>query len=404
MNILVTDGETRSALAVTRSLGRKGHTVFVCGREMNNISACSSFCRKAFLLPDPLANGTGYSAAIAEIALTESIDLIFPVTEQSVYVLNRARNRLGSSVILACAPPEKMAAVSNKYTLFQSACRLGIAMPETVYVAGMEDFFRQRHRIADFPVVVKPSFSKIVEGERIISSGVMYANDQDELCRLYDTRAVLRYPSLIQELIVGEGTGLFTLFDGDRHLALFSHRRLLEKPPSGGVSVLSESVPLDDGMVEAARKLLAEVAWPGIAMVEFKRDIRDGTAKLMEINGRFWGSLQLAVSAGVDFPALCLDYYLDIKPSSLCWDYRVGHRLKWTFGLLDHLIIRLKSGRRMKAMLPPESPTIVQVARELLRGRSTGTTLDVYDPQDPNPFAAEARAYVGALLGLSPRK
>ena len=39
-------------------------------------------------------------------------------------------------------------------------------------------------------------------------------------------------------------------------------------------------------------------------MVEFKLDARDGVAKLMEINGRFWGSLQLAVDAGVDFPAI----------------------------------------------------------------------------------------------------
>lgn len=401
MNILVTDGEARSALAVTRSLGRKGHAVFVCGRELKNISACSSFCMKAFQSPDLLKDCASYSQAIIEIARRERVDLIIPMTEQSAYVLNRERNLLGNSIILACAPPEKMEAVSNKCTLFQSASRLGIAMPETMYVADREDFFKQRNQITVFPVVVKPAFSKVIEGDCIISSSVMYAADASELERLYETRPVLRYPSLIQEMITGEGTGLFTLFDGDRHLALFSHRRLLEKPPSGGVSVLSESVPLDEGMVEAARKLLADVAWTGIAMVEFKRDIRDGTAKLMEINGRFWGSLQLAVSAGVDFPALCLDYYLDIKPSSLCCDYRVGHRLKWTLGLLDHLIIRLKSGRRMKTMLPPETPTFVQVAREIFKGGDTGTTLDVYDPDDPNPFAEEAKAYVGALFGLT---
>ncbi len=39
-------------------------------------------------------------------------------------------------------------------------------------------------------------------------------------------------------------------------------------------------------------------------MVEFKADARTGTPYLMEINGRFWGSLQLAIDAGVDFPAI----------------------------------------------------------------------------------------------------
>lgn len=400
MHILVTDGEARSALAVTRSLGRKGHKIFVCSREKNNIAASSLYCREAFVTPDPLEYGAEYAAAVEEIALKQGIDLIFPVTEQSVYVLNRSRRRFENSAILACAPEDKMAAVSNKFKLFQLAGRLGIAMPQTMFLDDRKDFFRKKHLIQDFPVVVKPAFSKVVEGEKIISSGVMYAADQSELNRLYETKPILDYPSLIQELITGEGTGLFSLFDGDRHLALFSHRRLLEKPPSGGVSVLSESVKLDDEMVEAARKLLSEVAWNGIAMVEFKRDVRDGSAKLMEINGRFWGSLQLAVSAGMDFPALCLDYYTGIKPSVLCRDFRVGHRLKWSFGLLDHLIIRLKSGNGLKKLLPPESLSLAQVARELFQGENSGTSLDVYDRHDPNPFTTEARAYFGALLGL----
>ncbi|BCS54956.1 ATP-grasp domain-containing protein [Geobacter sp. SVR] len=403
MNVLVTDGEARSALAVTRSLGRKGHTIFVSGQEGTCISACSRFCRAAYRVPDPMENGAAYAAAIADIVRRERIELVFPVTEQSVYILNRTRSALGNTAKLACAPPEKMAAVSNKYTLFQTAERLGVAMPTTLYVEGREDFHRQRRRIADFPVVVKPAYSKVVEGENIISSGVMYAADQQQLARLYESRPILRYPSLIQEVITGEGTGLFTLFDVDRHLALFSHRRLLEKPPTGGVSVLSESIPLDGEMIEAARRLLAEVAWPGVAMVEFKRDVRDGTAKLMEINGRFWGSLQLAVSSGIDFPALCLDYYRGIMPPAPCHGYRIGHRLKWTFGLLDHLLIRLKSGRRLKALLPPGSPGIIEVARELFRAGTSDTSLDVYDPQDPRPFAAEARAYVAALLGLAHR-
>ena len=41
-------------------------------------------------------------------------------------------------------------------------------------------------------------------------------------------------------------------------------------------------------------------------MVEFKVDPRDGIPKLMEVNPRFWGSLQLAIVSGVDFPYLIL--------------------------------------------------------------------------------------------------
>ncbi|MDD2321342.1 MAG: ATP-grasp domain-containing protein [Geobacteraceae bacterium] len=397
MNVLVTDGENRSALAVTRSLGRAGYNIFVTGKEAGNISACSKYCRKTFTAPDPLKERGKYFGAIAEIVMREEIDVIFPMTEQSIYCLSDARERLGNNVILACAPSNMMESISNKYKLFQLAEKLGVGVPETIYVSGVDDFPAKRTRISAFPVVVKPALSKIKDGDRIISAGVKYAADQDELSRLYETRPELRYQSLIQELIVGEGAGLFTLFDRDRHLALFSHRRLLEKPPSGGVSVLSESTPLDDEMVESAGKLLSEVGWEGIAMVEFKRDIRDGRAKLMEINGRFWGSLQLAVSSGIDFPSLNLDYYLGKKPSSLLSDFTVGHRLKWFYGILDHLIIRFKYGESSRS-IPPNFPACCQVVKELLKFRDKNISYDVYESRDLQPFISETKAYMKNVI------
>lgn len=401
MNILVTDGENRSALAVTRSLGRMGYNIFVTGREAGNISACSKYCRKTFIAPDPLKERGKYFGAIAEIVMREEIDVIFPMTEQSIYCLSDARERLGKNVILACAPTNMMESISNKYKLFQLAEKLGVAVPETIYVSGADDFPEKRTRISVFPVVVKPALSKIRDGDKIISAGVMYATNQDELSRLYETRPELRYQFLIQEMIVGEGTGLFTLFDRDRHLALFSHRRLLEKPPSGGVSVLSESVHLDDEMVESAGKLLSEVGWEGIAMVEFKRDIRDGKAKLMEINGRFWGSLQLAVSSGVDFPALSLDYYLGRKPASLLNYFTVGQKLKWFFGILDHLIIRIRHGKCSHNSIQGY-PACWQVVKDLLKTRDESTSSDVYDPEDVRPFISETKTYLKNIMYSKP--
>jgi len=399
MKILITDGENRSALAVTRSLGRRGYDVFVAGVETANISACSKFCKANFQTPNPMKNGRKYSERIMDIVLKEKIDVVLPVTEQSIYLLNSVRDEFPRDVILACSPSEHMDAVSNKYRLFQMAEKAGIPVPETVYVNGVEDFQDKQSRISIFPVVVKPAFSKILSGDEIISAGVMYAADRCQLEKLYDKKPVLNYPSLVQEMIVGEGTGLFTLFDVDHHLVLFSHRRLLEKPPSGGISVISESIPLDPEMVISAEKLLCAVGWQGVAMVEFKRDRRDERAKLIEINGRFWGSLQLAIAAGVDFPALCLDYYLGKKPASLLADFSLGHRLKWFCGIVDHLAIRLKKGPNMLG-LPPDSPTRWQVACELLKTSDAKTSFDVYDLQDLGPFVAEIKGYLTDLFRL----
>ena len=108
---------------------------------------------------------------------------------------------------------------------------------------------------------------------------------------------------LLQERIEGPGVGVFVCCDRGEPVALFAHRRLREKPPSGGVSVLCESAAArSDRRATSATRLLQALDWRGVAMVEFKRDLRDGSLRLMEINGRFWGSLQLAIDAGVEFP------------------------------------------------------------------------------------------------------
>jgi predicted ATP-grasp superfamily ATP-dependent carboligase len=91
----------------------------------------------------------------------------------------------------------------------------------------------------------------------------------------------------------------------------------------GGVSSLRESVEVDPEMLRHSIRILDELDWEGVAMVEFKIDSRDNTPKLMEINGRFWNSLQLAVSSGVDFPYLLFKTTMD-EPIDPVTNYRKG--------------------------------------------------------------------------------
>jgi len=399
MNVLVTDGENRSALAVTRSLGRKGCRVVVTGKEVPSLASSSKFCRQCYQVPDPLRDVGEYAAAIKEITIRKRIDVVFPMTEQSIHLLNQDRDRLPGRVVLACPSAEKMQAVSDKSALCRLAESLHVPVPQTLYLACAGDLSANIGKIDRYPVVVKPALSRIPEGHGFLSAGVRYAASQEELEQLYATSSVLRYPSMIQEKIVGPGIGLFTLYDTDRHLALFSHRRLREKPPSGGVSVVSESVLLDERMVEAADRLLSAVGWSGVAMVEFKRDLRDGRAKLMEINGRFWGTLQLAIVCGIDFPSLLLDFLHGKSPAVTIRDYRVGHKLKWFFGTLDHLLIRLKHGRE-KLNLSSDSPSLRQSVIDFLKVWGKNTSFDVFDRHDLGPFWFEGRSYIRQVMRI----
>src|SRR6185436_4020752 len=127
-----------------------------------------------------------------------------------------------------------------------------------------------------------------------VTCGTGYATRAEDLFARLDSLEPAVFPLLIQERIIGPGVGVFVCCDGSDVLATFAHRRIREKPPSGGVSVLCESAAVDPIAKEHAIALLRAMQWRGVAMVEFKQNDSDGTLRLMEINGRFWGSLQLA--------------------------------------------------------------------------------------------------------------
>jgi predicted ATP-grasp superfamily ATP-dependent carboligase len=199
------------------------------------------------------------------------------------------------------------------------------------------------------------------------------------------------YPILLQRRIVGPGSGIFLLVWDGKLVASFAHRRLREKPPAGGVSVYSESVPADPMLVEQGFRLLCHFGWQGVAMLEFKTDRSTGRRYLMEVNGRLWGSLQLAVDAGVDFPALLVGCALGDTPVSP--GYRVGMRNRWWWGDVDHLLTRL---RRSAADLglPPGAPSRGQVLLDFLRVWRPGDRNEILRLTDPMPFVRETLGWL----------
>ena len=195
--------------------------------------------------------------------------------------------------------------------------------------------------------------------------GVSYARDPEELSVILRKKGTWEFPVLLQERIHGPGIGVFTCYQNGKMVALFGHRRLREKPPSGGVSVLRESVPVSPQTRAYTTKLLDHLKWHGVAMVEFKMDDRDGVPKLMEINGRFWGSLQLAIDAGVDFPEILLRIAKGetIEP---VFSFKEGVKSRWLWGDTDSLLMLLFKNRT-SLHLPEGYPGRIRATADFLR-------------------------------------
>ena len=217
---------------------------------------------------------------------------------------------------------------------------LGIPIPATWY-ADNPDSLPVDLDEPIYPLVLKPGRSWLFKQGKWDRVSVRFAQNASEARNiLNDDPAFRAHPFMLQDCVTGHGAGVFALYDHGKPLAFFAHRRLREKPPDGGVSVLSESIAVDPVMRSHARALLDKANWHGIAMVEFKVS-PDGTPYLMEINTRFWGSLQLAIDAGVDFPWLLYQLACGelVDPVDR---YRVGIRLRWLLGDLDNLYLTLR--------------------------------------------------------------
>jgi predicted ATP-grasp superfamily ATP-dependent carboligase len=309
------------------------------------------------------------------------------------------RERLGCLVPIP--PLAVIERAANKVDIMQTAEGLGVPVPRGSVVVGPDGVAGLQ---LEFPVVIKPWRSRVRCDGRWHALSVSYAANRDELDRDLRDRPPYAFPLLLQERIEGPGIGIFACFDSGRPVAMFGHRRLRERPPWGGVSVLSESIALDPDTASHATRLLASIGWQGPAMVEFKVDVRDGLPKLMEINGRFWGSLQLAVDAGVDFPALALQALRD-EPFPLQRPYRVGIQSRWLWGDVDSLMLSLRA--RTRARMPASAPGRLAAIGTFLKLWGRDLYYDNPKWSDPWPWVVETSsrlAVLGRFLHRSPAR
>jgi predicted ATP-grasp superfamily ATP-dependent carboligase len=335
-HVLVTDGHFRKTLAVVRSLGRKGIPVTVGERTYLNTSFFSKYCFKRLVYPSPRRSPDQFIDFILKEIKKAYYDCLFPMEEETLLLLAKYHSEISQYTYLLCPDSKKIEFVRDKRNLMQFAEAHGIPMPKTYYHPLTQALPLDSIPI---PAVIKP---RISSG----SFGIVYVKREEDLIPAYQcVHEQFPFP-LIQEWIPDGGGvfGLSALFDEASNIkAAFVHKKLRMYPVQGGPSTLREGVDHPQ-IMEIGLSLLKSLNWVGVAMVEFKVDPRDGIPKLMEINPRFWGSLQLAIVSGVDFPYLILRMARKESFEPVV-RYEVGKRSRWL--LLGDILHFLNNPNRL---------------------------------------------------------
>ena len=306
--VLVLDADMVPALTVSRSLAQRGCHVYLAGHVERPLASRSNAVDAYYQYPDPLQSTDLFVEWLLAHIEANEYDLIIPVTERVVVPLSRNIEKF-SRVKIALPSRESLEVALDKSKTLALAKKVGVPYPVSVTVSTVEQLSKVAATLK-FPVVIKPSRSIAVVAAGSSQLQVSYAFDLSELesgCE----HALKFGPVILQEYFAGDGVGIELIAKQGEIVYSFQHLRLHEVPLTGGGSSFRKSVAVMPDLLEASRKLISALGWNGVAMVEFKHNSSSDEFCLMEINGRFWGSLPLAVAAGADFPAMLFD--LEVK-------------------------------------------------------------------------------------------
>ena len=373
-----------------RELGVRGVPVLGVGKR-DSIGRASRYAGEFAVRP---------AGAIAEwlpgVIAAHGVEAVMAVSEGDLVQLAALKHAL-PGVIVAVPDPEPLALVLDKARTLEAARGVGIAVPASWQPLAGEDRAARAAALA-YPVAIKWS-DPVAAGPLLDKAGlalekVEYAADPAALLAILARYEPLRMWPLVQEWCPGHGLGQMLFMAQGRATLRFQHRRLREWPASGGVSTLCAAVPLSEhaALMERSEALLAAIGWEGPAMVEYRHDPATGRSVLMEINGRFWGSIPLASRCGAHFGwetfrRQVLEQTHDETPT-----LRPG-RARYVVPDTKHLVVVLRD------------PAVSAGAKARLAASFVGGFLDpgtgyyVWSARDPGPLFADLKAILGKVWG-----
>jgi predicted ATP-grasp superfamily ATP-dependent carboligase len=297
---MVVPVDSSVGLTVARALGREDVPVVGVSFTPDAYGLRSRYLAERHVLTDPPESRFD---ALLKLVESSRPDFLMVHGESNLSGINAQRAAFEKFTRPLFPEQEILDRAFDKSRTLEIARSIGVPVPRSYSVGSPDEVARLAESIV-LPVVLKPPVRYETSEHAHLNFTYKIIVDKDELIeflRPYDGAPF--YP-LIQQYCPGHGVGIETCLYQGEPLVLFQHRRIREFPITGGPSVYRRSEPAEPQLAEWSIQLLRAMEWDGLAMVEFRYDPASGDAVLMEVNGRFWGSLPLAVHAGVNFPYL----------------------------------------------------------------------------------------------------
>ena len=304
--VVITDVKWRKSLAAIRAVGKNNNYVVAIGNSIFDMGLWSSYVNKKVITCNIMLNQDRYKKKLIFILEQcykkyEKRPVLLAMEDKTLELLMQDKE---ISKRCKCLIPniESYIIANNKYKALELTSELGIEIPYTKQFGTAEELIQYLKLNLKKEWVVKPQVSKG-------SFGLIYISKKQDLALI--KKYWIQYGQLIVQdrlPLEGESICVAMIFSNTSILSdYFVYKRLRTYPIKGGPSTCRISVQNDE-LVKKSCKIMEALKWTGVAMIEWKKDIRDGKYKLIEINPRFWGGLELSVKCGINFP----QYYVDL--------------------------------------------------------------------------------------------
>ena len=382
----MTYGWCRTAYTMLRSLGRQGVDVHVGDSSPFAMSRFSRFAKSFTRFPDFFSEPSEYLESLSAALKRTGARVLFPCHEDVELVI-RGRDMLPQDVRLAVPEQEMWSTAEDKLRYVEYVEKAGCPVPRTRRINSESELEAALHELG-MPIVIKTRIGNSAKGVRIAQTPDAARREFFSLVKTFKL-APDRWP-VVQEHIAGQKLGTLGLFAHGKHVSSIVFE-ITRSKGSGNFGTSTFRVVIDDpGTRVNAIRAMEALNWHGVVDMDWLRD-GDGTARLIDINGRLGGATALTYISEMDMPYLWYRVALGDK-DIIENEIKIGAKARWLLGdalcLLDSL--RERRWRECMDVLTPQK----------------GCRHDDFDVLDPLPFAFQGldyfRKFVGSGGSLNP--
>ena len=295
-HVLIPDGNSTWALTVMNCLSQNSdYKFFVLSDKKRTATKYSKYT--SYYKFYKKTSDKEWLEIISKEVKDQNISIIIPIAEDAIgFFINNSHDLPNSVKVIPLPEIGNFEIAINKHKLSRFLNEHDLPHPKYQYFSSFESYSNEEFDL-QFPVLIKPLDEKG-------GYGIVKFKGQKELDKYLNKHS--NFSELfIQEYIEG--------YDIDCSVLCLNGKILTHTIQKGKLSGHNSFAPQlsfdflrNDTLLDVVAKLMQELDWSGVAHIDLRYDENKNDYKIIEINARFWGSVEGSRFAGINFPELAV--------------------------------------------------------------------------------------------------